>query len=204
MTYTTRDLLAILAAEKQACISGKRLNLKATVPGINPLIDQFLNLEGVQKFSAYQDFRAAVHRYQLEKQVSGILWKQISYQSQTLTYPHIDEELIALPRDLVVLAEAKASIYDFWQRITRGMSLYQAVQRGGDTPPIRSAELERLLKRAHWANIEIHTYPDFVQIILQLGWGQPHEARYLHSWPEAGSEFIYALPRGYRPMPCSN
>jgi hypothetical protein len=176
MTYTTRDLLAILAAEKQACINGKRLNLKATVPGINPLIDQFLNLEGVQKFSAYQDFRAAVHRYQLEKQVSGILWKQISYQSQTLTYPHIDEELIALPRDLVVLAEAKANIYDFWQGVTQDMSLYQAVQRGGDCPPLQSAELANLLNQADWANIEIHTYPDFVQIILQLGWGQPKPA----------------------------
>jgi hypothetical protein len=204
MTYTTTELLAILAAEKQACISGKRLNLKATVPGVNPLIDQFLNLEGVQKFSAYQDFRAAVHHYQLEEQVSGILWKQISYQSKTLTYPQIDEELIALPSDLTVLAEAKASIYNFWQQISLGMDIYQAVQRGHDYQPIEAPLLERSLKQADWASIDIHSYPNFVQIILQLGWGQPHEARYHHSWPKAGCEFIYALPRGYRPMPCSN
>jgi hypothetical protein len=221
--YTTADLLAILAAEQKACMSGQRLNLKATVSGVNPLIDQFLNPEGVQKFSAYQDFRAAVHHYQQEHQVSGILWKQVSHQAVTLTYPEVDEQLIALPSDLEILRRSIRSVYDFWHQSAQGMDLYQSIQRGRDYQKIQYSDVERLIPQMGWANIRISTYPvpiqsdqiesnridstrkksNLVQIVLQLGWGQPREAIY-NGYPEAGSEFIYALAPGYAPIPCSN
>ncbi|MHC5828434.1 MAG: hypothetical protein ACYT04_74205, partial [Nostoc sp.] len=63
--YTTQELIQILAAERQACLNGKRLKLEITVSG-NPLIDQFLRTDGLQRFTAYQDFKTAIHDYQRE------------------------------------------------------------------------------------------------------------------------------------------
>jgi hypothetical protein len=103
------------------------------------------------------------------------------------------------------------------------MDLYQSIQRGRDYQKIQSSDVVRLISQMDWATIRISTYPvpiqsdgmefsridssrkkpDVVQIVLQLGWGQPREAIY-SSCREAGSEFIYALAPGYAPIPCSN
>ncbi len=61
--YTTEELIKILAVERQACLKGDRLKLEVAVSG-NPVIDQFIRTDGLQKFSAYQDFKAAIHEYQ--------------------------------------------------------------------------------------------------------------------------------------------
>ncbi|MBD0387941.1 MAG: hypothetical protein ICV54_15870, partial [Nostoc sp. C3-bin3] len=66
--YTTQELIQILAAERQACLKGKRLKLEIPVSG-NPVIDQFLITDGLQHFTAYQDFKTAIHEYQRENQV---------------------------------------------------------------------------------------------------------------------------------------
>ena len=76
----------------------------------NPVIDRFLKSEGVQKFTAYQNFKAAVHEYQREHQVSGIVWREIAVKGNTLRYPAVDDELIALPVDLITLKAAKISM----------------------------------------------------------------------------------------------
>jgi hypothetical protein len=164
----------------------------------------------VQKFSAYQDFRAAIHQYQREHQVSGIVWKQITCQlnnqSETLTYPEVDEELIALPTDLIRLNEAKPSIYEFWQQITNPMTLYHAPSGRQDYRVIAKEDVATHYDRAEWLSLEANLDANLkgMQVNLQLGWGQPREARYPHNRPEAGCEFIYALPPGYRPMPCNS
>jgi len=33
----------------------------------------------------------------------------------------------------------------------------------------------------------------FLEIVLQLGWGQPAEAAYKREWPASGSEYIHAV-----------
>ncbi len=75
--YTTQELIQILAAERQACLKGKRLKLEIPVSG-NPVIDQFLITDGLQQFTAYQDFKTAIHDYQRENQVSGIIWREVT------------------------------------------------------------------------------------------------------------------------------
>jgi len=121
--YSTQELIEILADERQACLKGKRLKLEVKVSG-NPVIDQFIRTDGLQKFTAYQDFKAAIHDYQRENQVSGIIWREVTVKGQTLRYPEVDSELIALTSDLEILKAAKNSILEFWYEVTREMDLY--------------------------------------------------------------------------------
>jgi hypothetical protein len=198
--YTTEDLLKILAKEYQACLKGQRLNLTATVSGVNPLIDQFVNTKGIQKFTAYLDFRATVHRYQVEHQVSGIVWRQLTIKGQVLRYPEVDEQLIALPSDLAILRNAKAAVLDFWSQVTEQMDLYLAVNRGKEHHLTTRVDVDRIAQRSEWVSLAKYEHANFLEIILQLGWGEPREARYQRGWPESGSEFVCAVNPGNRPI----
>src|SRR4028119_271519 len=106
--YSTEELIQILADERRACMNGERLNLAASASG-NPLIDQFLKPDGIQKFSAYRDFKAAVHRYQRQHQVSGIVWRQLTMKGTTLRYPAVDDQLVALEDGLEILKRGRKS-----------------------------------------------------------------------------------------------
>lgn len=197
--YSTEELIKILAQERQACLTGKRLNLTAKVSG-NPVIDVFLKTEGVQKFTAYQDFKASVHRYQREHLVSGIVWRQLTVKGKTLPYPVIDGELIALPSDIETLKAAKASILAFWQDVTVGMDLYLSVNNGKDYRQISSADVGRIAYRTEWVNLSKWEKANFWEMVLQLGWGKPEEAAYKRGWPTSGSEYIHAVNPGNRPI----
>ncbi|NEP11243.1 MAG: hypothetical protein F6K14_13735 [Symploca sp. SIO2C1] len=197
--YSTKELIKILADERRACINGERLNLAASVSG-NPLLDQFMKPDGIQKFSAYQNFQAAVHHYQRQNQVSGIVWRQMSVKNQTLKYPTVNEHLVALPSDLVILIEAKASILGFWCRVTVGMDLYLSIRNGRDYQQIMPDEVGAIASRTEWVNISGHGNSTFLEIILQLGWGKPEEASYKRGWPDSGSEYVHAVNPGKRPI----
>ncbi|HAX88849.1 MAG TPA: hypothetical protein DCY91_21955 [Cyanobacteria bacterium UBA11370] len=197
--YSTEELIKILADERRACMNGERLNLAASASG-NPLIDQFLKPDGIQKFSAYRDFKAAVHRYQQDHQVSGIIWRQVTIKGTTLRYPAVDEQLIALSSDLEILKTAKASILTFWWQVTNGMDLYLSINIGRDYRQILTNDVGAIASRTEWANLFQHGNSTFLEIILQLGWGKPEEASYKRGWPTSGSEYIHAVNPGKRPI----
>lgn len=197
--YTTQELIQILVDERQACLMGQRLKLAATASG-NPVIDKFIRTDGVQKFTAYQDFKAAVHRYQREHQVSGIVWRQLTLKGKTLYYPEVDAQLIALPSDLKTLKAVKASILAFWQEVSAGMELYLSFNNGKDQRLIIPANVDRIAQRTEWASLCKWEKSNFLEIILQLGWGQPAEAAYKRGWPASGSEYIHAVNLGNRPI----
>jgi hypothetical protein len=199
--YTTADLVEILSQERRACVNGRRLNLSASVSGVNPLIDQFLNPEGIQKFSAYQDFRAKVHDYQRQHQVSGIVWRQMTCAGQTLSFPQIAEELIALASDQQLLHQYRQQIYQFWLQQAEVRDIYLSINWGKDYLQINLAAVEAIFTYAAWASLDHQCYSGFTELILQLGWGDPREARYSRHWPEPGSEFIHAITPGYTPIP---
>lgn len=188
-----------MAAERRACLQGQRLNLRVKASG-NPLIDKYLRTDGVQKFTAYQDFKAVVHRYQREQGVSGIVWRQTAFKGKTLRYPEVDAQLIALPSDLKTLKAVKASILAFWQEVTAGMELYLSVNNGKDYRLIMPADVDRIAKRTEWASLCKWENTNFLEIILQLGWGQPAEAAYKRGWQASGSEYIHAVNPGKRPI----
>ncbi|PMB01761.1 hypothetical protein CI592_17380, partial [Fischerella thermalis CCMEE 5328] len=139
--YTTEELINILAAERQACLKGDRLKLEVNVSG-NPVIDQFIRTDGLQKFTAYQDFKAAIHEYQKEYLVSGIIWRELTVKGKTISYPEVDSQLIALPSDLDILKAAKSSILEFWNEVTSEMDLYLSVNNSKQYQPIIKADVD--------------------------------------------------------------
>ena len=198
--YTTEELVQILATEQRACVNGQRLNLQATITGINPVIDRFLNTEGLQKFTAYAEFRATIHRYQLDHDVSGLVWRKLTVHNQPLTYPTIHDQLIALPTDLEVIRQAKAQVLAFWQHVTAGMDLYLAVNCGRDHRLLTAPEISGIVDRTDWAAMTSHGTGSKLMIILQLGWGSPNEAMDRRNFPAAGSEQICAVYPNQRPI----
>lgn len=197
--YSTEELIKILADERRACMNGERLNLAASASG-SPLLDQFLKPDGIQKFTAYRDFKAAVHRYQRQHQVSGIVWRQLTMKGKTLRYPAVDDQLAALSSDLEILKAAKVSILAFWHSVTKGMDLYLSINSGKDYRQIRLDEVGAITKGTEWASLSVHGNSTFLEIILQLGWGQPEEASYKRGWPLSGSEYIHAVKPNQRPI----
>lgn len=200
MPYTTTELLQILAQERQACMNGQRLNLAATPSGINPLLDRFVNADGIQRFTAYNDFRTAIHRYQYEHQVSGIVWEEITLKGQTLRYPKVDDQLVSLPSDLTILKEAKAAIVQFWREVTEGMDLYLSLNAGKLHHYVEWVDIDRILRRTEWASLTQQGKLESLEIILQLGWGKPEEALYRRGFPESGSEYVHAVQPGRLPI----
>ncbi len=197
--YTTQELIQILANERRACLQGQRLNLAVKASG-NFVIDKYLKIEGLQKFTAYQDFKAAVHRYQRENNVSGIVWRQLTVKGKTLSYPEVDAQLIAVQSDIELLKNFKAHIIAFWDEITVGMDIYLSLNHGKDYRQIMPVDVERIIYRAEWASLWKSENSNFLEIILQLGWGQPQEAAYRRGWPDSGSEYIHAVNPGNRPI----
>jgi hypothetical protein len=197
--YTTEELIQILADERQACLQGKRLKLEVTVSG-NPVIDQFIKTEGLQKFTAYQDFKAAIHEYQRENQVSGIVWREMTVKGKTLHYPEVDNELIALSRDLEIVKTHKNAILDFWYEVTAGMDLYLSFNNGKRHEKIHLSDVERIAQTTEWASLWKWENTNFLEMILQLGWGKPEEARYKRGRPQSGSEQIHAVNPGNHPI----
>jgi hypothetical protein len=197
--YTTEELIQILRSERQACLKGERLKLEVTVSG-NPLIDQFIKSDGLQKFTAYEDFKAAIHDYQKKYQVSGIIWRKVTIKSKTLRYPEVDTQLIALPGDVEILKNAKDSLLNFWDEVTDGMDLYLSFNNSKQYQKIFKADVERIAQRTEWASLCVFENSNFLEIILQLGWGKPEEASYKRGRPHSGSEYIHAVNPGSRPI----
>lgn len=197
--YTTKELIQVLAAERQACLKGERLKLEVTVSG-NPLIDQFIRTDGLQRFTAYQDFKAAIHEYQREHQVSGIIWEDIIVKGKTLHYPKVDTELIALSSDLEILKAAKNSLLEFWYEVTVAMDLYLSFNNSKQYQQIIIPDVERIAHRTEWASLWKWENTNFLEIILQLGWGKPEEAHYKRGRPHSGSEYIHAVNPGNLPI----
>ncbi|OKH29411.1 hypothetical protein NIES2101_43395 [Calothrix sp. HK-06] len=197
--YTTEKLIEILHSERQACLKGQRLKLDVTVSG-SPVLDQFIRSEGLQKFTAYQDFKAAIHQYQRDNNVSGIVWRSCTVKSISFKYPEVDAQLVALPEDIEILKNAKSSIWKFWQQATVDMDLFLSVNHGKLHQLITKEDCARIQERTEWAGLLVYEKSNFLEIVLQLGWGKPEEACYKRGFPASGSEYIHAVNPGQHPI----
>jgi hypothetical protein len=197
--YTTKELIQILASERQACLKGERLKLDVTVSG-SPVLDQFIQAEGLQKFTAYQDFKAAIHQYQCENNVSGIIWREVIVKGAKLSYPEVDQQLAALVSDIEILKAAKNGILEFWEQVIVGMDLYLSINHGKLHQQIEIEDYFRITKRTEWAGLLVYEKSNFLEIVLQLGWGKPEEACYKRGFPASGSEYIHAVNPGQQPI----
>jgi hypothetical protein len=202
--YSTQDLLQILADERSACVNGQRLDLAAQPSGINPLLDRFIEPTGIQKFTAYEKFRATIHQYQRDHHVSGLIWPEITIGNATVKSPQIDDELISVTNDLRVLRAARPRMLGFWYRATESLTLFLRVSGATGFQPIDRAEIKSIQDRSAWAVLSCQGQGENRELILQLGWGKPEDAKYPRglpgSFPESGSEFIHAVLPGRMPI----
>jgi hypothetical protein len=198
--YSTAELIEILAQERRNCMAGQRLDLAATPSGINPLLDRFIEPVGIQKFTAYENFRTTIHQYQHEHQVSGLVWVEVQVGEEILQFPRLHEQLVSLQSDQRVLRAAKAQVVEFWRKGLGEMVLFLTVQQGKVFEALDRAGAERIIGRSEWAVLEVQGRDRSLEIILQLGWGKPEEALYRRGFPESGSEFIHAVFPGQHPI----
>jgi len=198
--YSTDELLQILAEEQRACMQGQRLHLTAKVSGIAPL-DRLIDPKGIQKFTAYQNFRAQIHAYQREQGVSGLVWRSIALAPHRLNYPELHDQLVALPEDIHTLQRFKDDAIEFWRSVTVGFDRHLSVAGGRDFCTLTPSDEQRLIDRAEWVSLDPRGQALPCEVVLQLGWGDPAGARYRRDWPQSGSELVHAVPPGGCPMP---
>lgn len=202
-TYTTQELVRILEGERAACMGGQRLALEASVSG-NPAIDRIVNSNGLQRFQAYQQFRDTIHQYQRDYRVSGLVWREVSVHDRRLRFPTVHDQLLALPSDLVILRDRLPVVVRFWQQAVCEMELYLATNAGRQFVTIAMPDVERLVARSSWAQLHKHERQhersSFLEILLQVGWGNPTHARDRHGWPDSGRDEIHAVKAGQQPI----
>lgn len=202
--YTTTDLIQILDTEGEACLRGQRLSLKTAAPTGHAAIDYFLNSDGIQKYTAYQDFKAAIHDYQRQHHISGLVWRQMTVGGHRLDYPDVDPRLITLPADVLLLQLHRPRILEFWWQVIHSqgtsMDLYWAIDRGTRYRAIEPQDVEALVQRSQWAHVQAWERGEFLELVLQLAWGPPEQAAHWRNWPEAGSEYVHAVRPGHQPI----
>ncbi|GAC1489851.1 MAG: hypothetical protein NVS2B14_01510 [Chamaesiphon sp.] len=80
------------------------------------------------------------------------------------------------------------------------MDLYLSFNNGKEYLQIVPDEVEAIAQRTEWATLAKWEKADFLEIVLQLGWGKPEDASYKRGWPMSGSEYVHAVNPGHRPI----
>jgi hypothetical protein len=185
MAYTTQQLIEILEQELRATWKGERILLSSAERIDNPVVAKALDLQKVGKVFAYQDFRRQIHDYQQQHQVSGIIWRECSFQGRSLRFPELHNQLIPVAGDKEILMAAKESVVSFWWERTQDMNFWLAAHR---RRPILSDSVEEFIEQVEWAEIDAAQ----TELYLGLCWGNPQEYQYQWAKPESGCHRIIA------------
>ncbi len=185
MTYSTQQLIEILDREMRATWKGERIILSSENRLNNPIVAKAIDLEKVGKVFAYRDFRTQVHEYQQLYGVSGIIWRQCTYNGRTLSYPEIHNQLTPVEGDKEILMAAKPEVIEFWHWATQDMNFWLAVSF---RRPISIDSMEELIDEAQWAEIDVAQR----ELHLGLCWGNPLEHQYQWAKPHSGCHRIIA------------
>jgi hypothetical protein len=208
MTYSTQELIAILDRELKANWKGKRVVLSSADRINDPVVTKLLDMNQVSKVFAYQDFRSQIHHYQKQHRISGVIWRDCTFEGKTVRYPEIHNQLIPLEEDKAVLMIAKSSVIDFWLEVTSQMQFWLAnvpgrteslnvINKGllerqdrQETPhsPISQEYAAKLINQAEWAEVDATR----TEVYLGLCWGNPLEYRYQWAKPKSGCDRIIA------------
>ncbi len=185
MTYTTSQLIEFLDQELKASWRGERIVLSSQNRLDNPIIAKALGTEKLSKVFAYRDFRAQIHQYQKQHQVSGLIWRECSFEGVCVRFPEIHNQLVAVPGDKESLIRAKESVLSFWYRTTENFQFWLS---GNEPQPITKQTLAQLTQKAEWAEVDVAVQ----ELYLGLCWGNPQEYRYQWAKPDSGCERIIA------------
>jgi len=187
MPYSTQDLLDILDQEMQATCQGQRILLNAGDRLNHAGVAKALNPQRLGAVFAYQDFRAAVHCYQLEHQISGLVWQTCQFRGGQIRRPELHPQLTALEQDKTVLMAFKNSMVDFWEQQTLGMNYWLL----GSVPRlVAMASLSLWRQEAEWAELEAGQE----ELFLSLCWGHPQQSAYEWAKPHSGRYLLVAAP----------
>lgn len=185
MTYTTEELIKFLELELRATWGGQRLIFNTSEKLANPVVAKAIDLNKTSKVFVFRDFRQQIHQYQRDHQVSGVVWRSVSFQDKSLEFPEVHNQLIPIEGDKEILIQAKSSVIDFWREVTQGMKYYLA---GDRTSAVTDGVLEQLYREGEWAELDAGQE----EVYLGLCWGNPRE--YIYKWakPESGYHRIIA------------
>jgi len=192
MSYSTEQLIQILDRELQANWKGERILLSLKDRVDDPILAQAMDVKKMSKVFAYPDFRRQIHQYQKERRVSGIVWRNSTFQGKSIVTPEIHNQLIAIDGDKEILIAAKDSILNFWREVTGNLKIWLS-DRFSCRPEDRLQKIdrdlvERLVKEAEWAEIDAA----IDALYLGLCWGNPLEYQYRWAAPQSGYYRIIA------------
>lgn len=192
MIYTTDELIKILDCELKENWKGKRVVLSSAQRINDPVVAKALNMDQVNKVFAYRDFRTQIHEYQQQHGVSGIIWRNCTFNHQSITYPEIHNQLIPVEGDKAILIAARSQILDFWYQVTNNMNYWLVNHRvnsqGNHHQLISGDYLHKLISQTEWAEIDAAR----TEIYLGLCWGNPQNYRYQWAKPKSGCDRIIA------------
>ncbi len=185
MIYTTQQLIKILDQELKATWRGERVVLSSHERINNPVIAKALNTDKMNQVFAYQDFRRQIHKYQIQHRVSGLIWRTCTYQGQSISYPELHNQLIAVPGDKEKLIKYKESVLNFWWKMTQDMKFWLSAHR---RRPISYDSIQEFIDDVEWAEIDAAR----TELYLGLCWGNPQEYQYQWAKPDSGCHRIIA------------
>ena len=186
MTYSTQDLIHILDQELKAAWRGDRLLLSPEDRVGVPIVTMALDADQVGKVFACKDFTQQIHKYQIEQEVSGIVWREITVGDYHLRLPEIHQQLIAIESDKAILQMAKDSVLQFWWKVTDGLRLWKVDNYELQVLTLDETHLAGQL--AEWAELDIGRD----EFYLALCWGNPKECHYRWSYPDSGCDRLIA------------
>ena len=185
MAYTTAELLEILDAEMKAAVRGDRVLLDDDRRLHNPVITKAIGPQKLSQIYAFRDFRDQIHQYQVAEGVSGIVWRECTFQGRSVRFPEIHPQLTAIAADKLKLSAAKGAVIKFWRESISSMRLWRA---SNPPEPISREQVETLIENAEWADVEATR----CELYLLLCWGNPKESYYAWAYPESGCDRIIA------------
>lgn len=186
MVYSTQDLIHILDQELKAAWRGDRLLLSPEDRLGVPIVTMALDADQVGKVFACKDFTQQIHKYQIEQQVSGIVWREITVGDHHLRLPEIHQQLIAIESDKAILQIAKDSVLQFWWQVTDGLRFWKVDNYELQVLTLEETHLAGQL--AEWAELDIGRD----EFYLALCWGNPKECHYRWSYPDSGCDRLIA------------
>lgn len=185
MSYTTEELIEILDQELRANWQGKRVLFSSSERLNNPVLAKAIGTEKLSKIFAYRDFRAQIHEYQRQHQVSGLVWRTYHFNGYEVACPELHNQLIAIPEDKETLIQIKPEILEFWQQATKNLFLWH---EGKPPTEIDPETVNHWATEAEWLEVET-TQSD---LILNLCWGDPKECHYQWANPNSGRDRVIA------------
>ena len=166
MVYTTEKLTEILVDEFERCasiISDKPQQCRTA----------FDMEQDAIACNAYQDVMRQIWHYQLQHQISGLIWCEYEYAGHAIIFPKVHEHLVALEGDIDALKAYKQRVIQWWLHIIDDRRIWRDYSEGQRVLSDVRTVLQ-IAQHVDWAIPMIEDFP-IPQITIRLEWGVPED-----------------------------